>query len=384
MDREPDLWCWGQSATQDDLQQVRLHLLKTTYQLSSEAHPELHAAAAKAALALGISPAISLYQSNDGGGANVAIYTAAGEAHIIFQGAVLSMLDAAETDAVLGHELAHYLLWQRDGGRYWIASRILDRLALEESPPGVWATTAIRFHQYTEMYADRGAFAVCGDVKPCIASLVKIQTGTPQVHVESYLQQADRILAHGAGGQDAAHPQNFIRARALVLHAANTANTANTADIDATLAPLLAGPVHLDRLDILGQAELHLLMRSVLARLLAPAWFGSDGVLALARRYYSDYQHGEAPLARHSGARGAIALPPGHQLGQFLSFVLLDFAYVDPLLEELPLAAALRIADEMGIGDAFDALLLKETAIKKTALTKLKASRDELLTQAAT
>lgn len=376
-EREPDLWRWGQSATQDDLQQVRLHLLKTTYQLSPEAHPGLHAAAARVARVLGISPTISLYQSNEGGGANVAIYTAPSEAHIIFQGPVLGMLNEAETDAVLGHELAHYLLWQRDGQRYWIASRILDRLALEESPPGVWATTAIRYHQYTEIYADRGAFAACGDVQPCIASLVKIQTGTPQVHVESYLQQADRILAQGpGGGEDGSHPQNFIRARALALHASGAQ------DIDATLAALLAGPVHLDRLDIPGQAELHLLTRSILARLLSPAWFASDSALALARRYYSDYQHGEAPLGRHTGAHGAIALPPGHRLGQFLSFVLLDFAYVDPLLEELPLAAALRLADEMGIGDAFDALLIKEATIKKSALTKLKAARDELLAQA--
>ncbi len=378
-EREPDLWRWGMSAMQDDLQQVRLHLLKTTYQLSPEAHPELHAAAARVAQALGISPAVSLYQSNDAGGANVAIYTAADEAHIIFQGPVLGMLDGAEIDAVLGHELAHYLLWRRDDQRYWIASRILDRLALEESAPGVWASTAIRYQQYTEIYADRGAYAACRDIAPCIASLVKIQTGTPQVHVESYLQQADRILAHEeAPGEVGGHPQNFIRARALALHAAGADES------DPALARLLAGPVNLERLDILGQVELHLLTRSVIARLLAPPWFASDSVLALARRYYADYQHGEAPLARHAGAQGAIKLPEGHQLGQFLSFVLLDFACVDPTLEDLPPAAALRMAAELGIGDAFDAALLKETGIKKTALAKLKAMRDELLAQATT
>jgi Zn-dependent protease with chaperone function len=141
---EPDLWRWGASAAQDDLQAVRLHLLKTTYQLSGEAHPALHDAAARVARALGISPAVSLYQSNDGGGANAAIYTGADEVHIVFQGPVLGMLDAAETEAVLAHELSHYLLWRRDGGRYLCASRILDRLACEESPPGVWASTALR------------------------------------------------------------------------------------------------------------------------------------------------------------------------------------------------------------------------------------------------
>ena len=369
-EREPDLWRWGAASLQDDMQQVRLHLLKTTYQLSPEAHPELHATAARVAHKLGISPAISLYQSNDTA-ANVAIFTAPDEAHIIFQGPVLAMFDAAETEAVLGHELAHYLLWRRDEQRYWIASRLLERLALEEPAPGVWHHAALRYPQYTDIYADRGAYAVCGDIGPCVASLVKIQTGTAQVHVASYLQQAERILAQvDASGEPGSHPQNFIRTRALALHAAGAEH------IDATMATLLGGALTLDRLDILDQLELHLLTRSLIARLLAPSWFASDCVLALARRYYADFVHGEAPLARHA------VLPTGHQLDPFLCFVLLDFALVDPRLEDLPLAAALKLAEEVGIDSAFDALLLKETAIKKSALAKLKASRDELLTLA--
>ena len=371
-DHEPDLWRWGTASLQDDMQQVRLHLLKTTYQLSAQTHPELHAAAARVADKLGISPAIALYQSNDAGGANVAIYCAADEAHIIFQGPVLGMLSGAEIDAVLGHELAHYLLWRRDGQRYLIASRILDRLALEESPPGVWANTALRYQQYTEIYADRGAYSVCAEIGPCIASLVKIQTGAAQVHVESYLQQADQILAPDTTlGEHGGHPQTFIRTRALALHAAGASA------VDATLASLLNGALALDRLDILGQVELHRLTRSVIARLLAPAWFGSDAVLALARRYYANFEQGEA-------LDGPVSLPPGHQLDQFFCFVLLDFCFIDPLLEELPLAAALRMAEELGIGAAFDAALLKEASIKKSALAKLKASRDELLLQATT
>ena len=376
---EPELWKWGASAKQDDIAQVRLHLLKTTYELSYEAHPELHAAAARAAQGLGIAPQVSLYQSNDGGGANVAVYTAPDEAHIIFQGPVLGMLVGAELDAVLGHELAHYLLWRRDAGRLWIGSRIVDRLAHEEGGDGVWTHTAQRFQQYTEIYDDRGAYAVCADIAPCIAGLVKTQTGTPDVHVESYLKQADKVLAHaGVINEGTSHPQTFIRAKALALHAMNAP------ELEATLTSLLVGPADLDKLDILGQHELHALTRSIIARLLAPAWFGSDSVLALARRYFSGYVHGEAPQARHIGPQGAVVLPAGHRLAHFLSFVLLDFALADPLMEELPVAAALRLAQELDIADDFDAALLKETKMKKPALAKLKATRDELLKHADT
>lgn len=377
--REPALWAWGASAKQGDLKEVRLHLLKTTYQLSAEAHPELHAAAARAAAVFGIAPHVCLYQSNDAGGLNVAVYIAPDEAHLIFQGPVLTMLAGAELDAVLGHELAHYRLWLRDEGRFWIASRIVTRLAHEEGGAGVWTNTAARYQQYTEIYADRGAYAVCSDITPCIASLVKIETGSAQVHVDSYLQQADQVLAHaGVVNEGVTHPQAFIRAKALALHAAGDSA------LGSTLARLLAGPLELDRLDIVDQVELHLLTRSVLARLLAPAWFGSDAVLALARRYFPDFVEGEPALARHTGPSGAVQLPPQHKLAPFFGFVLLDFAFVDPALEELPVAAALRMADELGIADAFAALLIKETGMKKTALAKLDAARNKLLAPATT
>jgi hypothetical protein len=368
--QEPELWRWAEAAGQDDLERTRLHLLKTTYQLSAEAHAPLHDAAARAAAALGIAPAISLYQSNEGGGVNVGIYIGPDEAHIVFQGPVLTLLSERERDAVMGHELAHYLLWRRDAGRYLLASQILDRLASEEDG-GVWSQTAARFRHYTEIYADRGAYQACQDLGACIAGLVKIDTGSAEVHADSYLAQAERVLAHGeVANAGVSHPQNFIRAKALALHAAGSPLLA------ASRAGWLKGQLDIDRLDILDQIELHRLTRAILLRLLQPGWFRSDAVLALASRYYADFAGGEAPPA-------PIALPAEHKLDTFLCFVLLDFAFVDPALEDLPLAAALRMADELGIAASFDGALLKETKFKKTALAKLKQVRDDVLARAA-
>lgn len=366
--QEPELWNWIASSRQQQDPELRLHLLKTTYQLSREAHPALHDAVALASQRLGIGPEVSLYQANHAGQANVAIFIEGEAAHIIFSGAVLELLDEAELTAVIGHELAHFELWQRDGGRYWIGSRLVERLDEEEAGRGEWHHTALRYQQYMEIYADRGAYKVCQDIAPCIASLVKIQTGLKQVHVDSYLEQAERILAHDGVVSDAvSHPQAFIRAKALAMHAAGAPELA------ATLERLLSGAMEPDTLDILGQVALSALTRSVVASLLTSPWFATDTVLALARRYWDDFTPGESGDPRHLGAVGQVRLPEPHKLDTYLSFVLLDFACADPSLEELPVAAALQLADQLGIGDTFEQTLLKETKTKKTAVAKLRA-----------
>jgi hypothetical protein len=366
--REPELWQWIAASRQQHDPELRLHLLKTTYQLSREAHAALHAAVALAAQRLGIAPEVALYQAQHDSQPNVAILIEDQAAHIVFSGPVLELLDAAELQAVVGHELAHYELWQRDGGRYWIGSRLVERLAAEEAGVGEWHHTALRYQQYMEFYADRGAYQVCQDIAPCIASLVKIQTGLKQVHVDSYLEQAGRILAHeGVVSEAVSHPQSFIRARALALHAAGAS------DCDATLAQWLDGALAPDTLDILGQVEVAALTRSVVAGLLASPWFNSETVRALARRYWDDFLPGEPPAERHLGVVGQVRLPQPHQLGEYLSFVLLDFACADPALEELPMAAALQLAQQLDIADAFERAVLKETKLKKTAVARLRA-----------
>lgn len=374
---ESALWEWIAGNEARNAVEMRLHLLKSSYQISVEAHPGLHEAAAKACLSLGIEPNVSLYQASHADGCNIAIWTEADEAHIVFQGAALELLDGDELLAVLGHELSHYVLWQLDNRRYWIANRVLDRLAAEERVRGEWTNTALRFQQHTEIFCDRGAWQVCGQLAPCVTSLVKMETGLRQVHADSYLKQAAEILAAAPADRSNlahGHPQTYIRAEALRRCAE---------DSTQNVSALLDLPLSLDTLDVQDQVALCSLTRSLIAQLLAAEWFHSEAVLALARRYFDDFAAGEPPAAHDVGAQGQLLLPPGHQLDEFFAFVLLDFVHVDPALDDLPLAAAWVLADACGIAAAFERLLLKECRIKKTAFNRLKTDAAGLLERAS-
>jgi hypothetical protein len=59
--------------------------------------------------------------------------------------------------------------------------------------------------------------------------------------------------------------------------------------------------------------------------------------------------------------------------------VLLDFVRADRNLEELPLAAALRWSEELGIAAAFEKLAQKELGVKPRDVAKLKPRITDML-----
>ena len=111
--QERQLWNWFASARAqaDYTENLRLQLLKSTYRLDAEAHPELYQAldAAKARLQLDV--AVTLYQAQNSPQPNATLYYIPGEGHVVFSGPVLTLLNAEELKSVIGHELAHHLLW---------------------------------------------------------------------------------------------------------------------------------------------------------------------------------------------------------------------------------------------------------------------------------
>lgn len=357
---EHDSWKWFASAQErnDFAEEIRLDLLKSTYRLEPAGHPELFAAvtAAQAKLTPGVP--VTLYQSQQARGFNVAIFCLPGEAHIVIEGNVTQLLDATELRGVFGHELAHYRLWQESGGRFLLADRIAQAMAAEPRAAPSHMESARLLRLYTEIYADRGAFAVTGAIGPVISGLVKLHTGLAQVDPDSYSRQADEIFARAkVRTEGVSHPEAFIRARAIRLWAEGEEKT------DAEVRRMIEGPASLDKLDLLGQERFTDWTHRWLRLLLRPAWFQTDAVRAHALLLFPEFifapeTHTDDPL---------LADLAGAPIGvrDYFCYLLLDFAAVDPDLEDEPLKAAHRLAQKLEWDDRLEALSVKDLKLKK-------------------
>ncbi|HWD80016.1 MAG TPA: M48 family metalloprotease, partial [Kribbella sp.] len=87
-------------------------LLRNAYRLDADVHPDVFRAGQRAARALELADDVDYYQVN--GAPNASYVHQAGKAVVVFQGALLDRLDEDELTAVIGHELAHRLLWQAE------------------------------------------------------------------------------------------------------------------------------------------------------------------------------------------------------------------------------------------------------------------------------
>ena len=372
---ERELWDWFSSrkAQTEFTDTFRVSLLKSSYRLNALSHPELADAAEQAKVRLGLDIPVTLYQSQENPSLNASLYFILNEAHIVFSGAALSLLTAAEAQSVIGHELAHYLLWNQEEGAYLTADRILQTIALHREASPSHIQTARRYQLYTEIFADRGSLLSTADLATVISGLVKLQTGLNKVSGESYLAQADEIFAsEEIKTQELSHPEAFIRARSLRLW------HEKYADLENELSRIVEHDQALDDLDLTGQHRWSGLTRRFLARLLQPAWFQTADTLGHARMFFPDFN----PLSSSAPADASLieelknAEP---KFAEYIRYLLLDFCTVDPELERVPVVAAINWSRTLGFELEFDKLLSKELKITARELKKLKAEADEML-----
>jgi hypothetical protein len=373
--QESELWNWFASnqVRAEHADGVRLDLLKTTYRLEPATQPRLYALGEEVIARLGLKVPLTFYQGQSGGGLNAALAFLPGEAHIILVGPVLNTLSDAETKAVLGHELAHFQLFNDWQGELLVASEILHALSNAGGGHPSHVESARLFGLYTEIFADRGAFAVTEDALVSIATLVKVETGLTEVSAESYLRQAEEIFSKSAvTANQPTHPEAFIRARALKLFA-DQGESATDAIWD-----MIEGAPRLHQLDVLGQQRVAAVTRRLLNRLLSPRWFRTEPVLAHARLFFEDFTpddttEDEAALA------DAIA-HADEALQDYYCYVVLDFVAVDRDLEEVPLAAALDLSKRLGLDQRLASLAGRELGITKKRLAQLERDADKILT----
>ncbi|HUA66092.1 MAG TPA: M48 family metalloprotease [Alphaproteobacteria bacterium] len=373
--RERELWNWFASAQAkaDYTEHLRLELLKSTYRLDADGHPDLYKTLDEARAGLGLNIPVTLYQAQHSPASNAALFFLPGEGHVVFSGPVLTLLNADELKSVIGHELAHYHLWERDGGEFHIADRLLQAVAQDPRAAASHEQTARRYQLYTEIFADRGSLCVSGDIHPVIASLVKTQTGLSQVSPAGYLKQAEEIFARGnVATAEVSHPEAFIRARALALW--QEKRDAAAADINQ----MIEGAAALDELDLIGQMRLTAATRGLLEHLLRPRWFQTPAVLGHAKLYFADF----SPANGASDGNPDGLKVSDTRLREYLCYVLLDFAKVDPELDDMPLAATLHLSQQLELDGQFEKLAAKELHLKVRDVKKIKEQAAEMLAKA--
>ncbi|MES2900383.1 MAG: M48 family metalloprotease [Pseudomonadota bacterium] len=369
---EPEVWRWASARTTgaEQREALRAALLRDTYRIEREAHPDVHAALELALERLGIAAPTTLYQS-PGQDMNASLFYVPGEVHIMLQGPLLARLSHDELLAVLGHELSHYLLWSRDEGSLLVADRILND-ALVTGGAASHDETYRRYALHTELFADRGAAIAAGAVAPAVSALVKIHTDMVSVDAAAYLRQAAEIEAQESQASSArSHPETFIRARALSLWW----NGAH--DLQAWLDTRLHGKLSLDRLDLPDQQRLQQITRGLIAHFLADAAFASEAVLAQVRVLFPDWSGAETALLPSELAAVLSPDASATSLRTYVNAMLMDLALADTDQQERALLRAGHLARTLGTFDSFEINLRDDAGMGKRELDKYKRQLDK-------
>ena len=374
-EKESALWQWFSSAQakMEYTESLRLELLKATYRLEAGSHPDLYRATEEVKVRLALNIPVTIYQAQHATQLNASLFYIPGEGHVVLSGPALSLLSYEELKAVLGHELAHYRLWQAESGEFLVADRLLQAVAQDPRVDPSQVQSARWFQLYTEIYADRGSLVAAENIEAVVAGLVKMMTGLQHVSGGSYLKQAEEVFQQSqVKTAGLSHPEAFIRARALQMWAEGNP------ELNEAICGMIEGAASFDDLDILGQAEMSDATREFLEAFLQPKWFQTEAVLGHAKLFFDDFK----PAKEGAGPGEGTLKHEQHRFKEYYCYLMLDFATVDPELDQLPLAAAFQWSRRLEIEAEFEKLAVKELKLKSRTLNKLKSEAEDLLAKA--
>ncbi len=354
-------------ATSGQLDQA---LLRHAYRLDAQGHPEVHGPVQRAADALGVTVPVEVYADEAGQGNNAELIYVPGRAVLLITGNTLNLLDAAELCAVAGHELAHYVLWSIDDGRFLAASRLLDAASSDARTPSEYLETARRFSLAAELFADRGALAACGSLTATVSGLLKITTGLARVDAQAYLRQAAEV-DYSVPSSGSTHPETVLRAWALQQWVQRGA--AADDDVATALAPQL----DLGSLDLLAQDRLAELTRTLVASLISNEFVRGEDTLELAQ-HYGVWPAAATPLRIGSAVQALSA-----ESRRYLSAVLLDFATADPDGSSEVLSQAIALGRQAGLGADIERMISAELDLGERVRTRVMARAGDIAAQVA-
>ncbi len=391
-----ELWNWFSAGKHraKAYDTARLDLLKTAYRLDRESNAVLYLQCDGVAERMGLTAPVTLYQAQHCVGWNATLIWLPEEAHVVLHGSLQESLTEREMEALLAHELAHYELLSIDDGAFHIVDEILTAMINDRHAAESNSRTWRNYKLYTELFCDRRAAIVTEDIDACICCLLKIETGQSTVNAAAYLQQAEEIVAQEkAGSEGVTHPEMYIRAKSLQFWADDPSTC------DAKVKPLIQGPLSLKTLDLLQQHDLTRSTEELLREFLKPRWLRTNVLMGHARRFFEDFSVTESLDANRDGgmAEDLSATDPAaiattktmiaecdEELRNYFCYVLLDFGTCDPDLEEAALAAAFVFANDMGLGEPFNALATTELKIGKRTLQRVQKNAVSIVQDAET
>jgi hypothetical protein len=366
--RQLKAWQFFSAAQQkeDQVKDLRNELLKNTYRFDQSSEPGLYNKIVIAKNKLGLTIPVAAYQAQHAEELNATVAFIEGQAHIVFSGNLIELLDEEELLAVIGHELAHVQLYAQLNGDLEIADRIINAVVNNLASTPAHYETARLFNLYTEIFCDRGAYMVTENYKPVISSLVKIATGLKTVNADSYIKQAEEIFSSDAETKTAgiSHPENFIRARAIGLW--------HLKGIEANkeITQIIEGNAGIDEFDLFRQEQITHITHQIIEKIVRPEWMQTASTMALAQQFDT-----EIPTAEKVSSTDGLNLQIEglHQSAKdYLSYVLYDFTAVDGTLEDIPLGYCFQLADEFHIGAAFSNTVKKERKLTDKKVSSLK------------
>ena len=357
----------ARTSRQEEYDEFNANLLKNAYRMNPDTESDLYAKLGEVKAKLDITIPITLYQLQNSTDINAFISFQQQEAHLVFSGPILKLLQGAELTALIAHELSHIKLFTIDNGDYHITNRIITAIANDARSESVFLETARYFRLYTEIFCDLGALIVTDSEEIAQTALIKIHTGLEQVSASNYLQQAKEMLISNEElkSEGDSHPENFIRVLALHFY------TSSPESSDSDISKLVEFRYDMDRLDIFRQEKLADHTRYLLKEFVSTSWMQTAAILAMCSQYFSDF-HSQIK----TDWQWEIEMF-NENVREYFSYILLDVAMVDPQMENVPLGRALNFSEQFGFKKEFNSILKKEYKLSDKRLRELQTAAIE-------